>query len=365
MEGERAVVGVDIASFALRNSRAQGGRPWIRGVGASIPRSVLVLGLTVAAFAPANDALAAESRPEPGIVQGDPLAPQSPVPEPTAPTDAATPPGDATPDPAGDPVAEGSASAEDEANPPAAVVDGAQTPETETSEAPGEGKGPSEQQSGAPTSGAGTPVTEGTPPADDTVAASEPPGPAEQAASPTPDNGASAETSTQGERGETSAKAPPAPAPTEEPPAAAGSGPRSEGLVATVQNDGATGELAAQEAISAGALLTPLGSTFLYTAVGGESRTSSAVSRLRTKRTARVARVMAPPKKFPHRRVPPAPGVAAGVGGAPANSSSGIRHLAAFAPGFVLAGPDRAGRPLSRDATEGPAAFVSLIERPG
>jgi len=177
--------------------------------------------------------------------------------------------------------------------------------------------------------------------------------------------------------------------------------------VPTVQNDGATGELAAQEeheactkagafrsrfsrwrhdgancglatdertamtfapdapAISAGALLAPLGSTFLHTAVGGESRTSSAVSRLRTKRTARVARVMAPPKKFPNRRVPPAPSVAAGVGGAPANSGSGIRHLAAFAPGFDLARPDRAGRPLSRDATKGPAAFVSLIERPG
>ena len=354
---------MDIASFALRNSRASGGRLWIRGVRASIPRSVLVLGLTVAAFAPANDALAAESRPEPGITQGEPSAPQSPVPEPTAPTDAATPPEDATPDPEGDPVPEGSAPPEDEADPPAAEVDGAPTPETETSEAPGESEGPSEQQSGAPTSGAGTPATEGTPPADDTVAA--PPDPAQQAAPPTPDNGASAETSTQGERGETSAKAPPAPTPTEEIPAAAGSGPRSEGLVATVQNDGATGELAAQEVISGGALLTPLGSTFLYTGVGGESRTSSAVSRLRTKRTARGARVMAPLKKFPHRRVPPAPGVAAGAGGAPANSSSGIRHLAAFAPGFVLAGPDRAGRPLSRDATDGPVAFVSLIERPG
>jgi hypothetical protein len=360
---------VDIASFALRISRAQGGRLWIRRVRASIPRSVLVLGLTVAAFAPANDALAAESPLQPGT-QGDPLAPQSPVPEPTAPTDAPTTPEDATPDPARGPIPEGSASPEDEANPPAAVLDGAPTPETETSEAPGESEVPSEQQSGAPTSGAGTPVTEGKPPADDTVAASEPPGPAQQAAPPTPDNGASAETSTQGERGETSAQAPPAPAPTEEPPAAAGRGPRSEGLLPTVQNDGVDGRTAitfapGAPAISAGALLAPIGSTFLHTAVGGESRTSSAVSRLQTKRTARAARVMGPPKKFPHRRVPPAPGVAAGVGGAPANSGSGIRHLAAFAPGFVLARPDRAGRPLSRDATEGPAAFVSLIERPG
>lgn len=370
----------------------------MRGISASIPRSVVVLLLTVGAFAPAHDALAAESPPQPGTPQGHPPAPpQTTVPEETTRPDPATVPAKAPPEPATSP--------EEKAEPPATVGD-ASPPTTGPTGSPAASVDAPEQQSGAPADPGGTPAAEDTSPAEDTAAA-EAAGAVQHATALTRDDRTSAKTGTPRQRSETSDQAPPAPAPTEEAPRAAACGPCSGALTPTVQSEGTSAERATQDAreacfqagalcswfaprgsdgascrlapaehavltlasgalaISSNALLTSISPTLLRTVVGGALKAGSTVPRLRTKRAARAARVMPSPKRLPDRRLPHAPRVAAGVGGAPANSGSGVRHFAALAPGFILVRLDRAGRPLCRDATEGPAVFVSPIERPG